>query len=363
MCIYGRCYGANPGRGGHSMTIKAGEKVFEARELLSEMFGTESERVIFTLNCTQALNTAIKGSVKKGDHVIISSLEHNSVLRPVHRLYERGIITYDIAFIDPFSEEKTVDNFIRLIKKETSLVVCTLVSNVFGTVLPVRKIGELCRKKGIRFILDGAQGAGAFKIDMKRDMIDILCIPCHKGLLGPMGTGAMLLSENVNPDSNIEGGTGSFSMSQNQPEALPDKFESGTLNLPGIAGVTEGIKFIKAFGGERAVHQKEMYLSDIFIEDLSVIKNVELYEFMKSKTKSPLIAFNVKNTHSEQVSAFLDKHAVAVRSGYHCSFLAHSYYKTEEQGVVRVTPGIFNTKKDVKTLSFLLNRFANDSKM
>lgn len=363
MCIYGRCYGANPGRGGHSMTIKAGEKVFEARELLSGMFGTESERVIFTLNCTQALNTAIKGSVKKGDHVIISSLEHNSVLRPVHRLYEREIITYDIAFIDPFSEEKTVDNFIRLIKKETSLVVCTLVSNVFGTVLPVRKIGELCRKKGIRFILDGAQGAGAFNIDMKRDMIDILCIPCHKGLLGPMGTGAMLLSENVNPDSNIEGGTGSFSMSQNQPEALPDKFESGTLNLPGIAGVTEGIKFIKAFGGERAVHQKEMYLSHILKEDLSVIKNVELYEFMKSKTKSPLIAFNVKNTHSEQVSAFLDKHAVAVRSGYHCSFLAHSYYKTEEQGVVRVTPGIFNTKKDVKTLSFLLNRFANENKM
>ena len=363
MCVYQRCYGANPGRGGHSLTLKAGEKVFRTRELLSEMFGTESERVIFTQNCTHALNTAIKGSVKKGDHIIISSLEHNSVLRPVHRLFERGLVTYDVAFVNPLSDEETLSNFRNLIKPNTTLVVCTYVSNVFGTVLPIRKIAELCRDKGLRFILDGAQAAGVFEIDMKRDLIDILCVPCHKGLLGPMGTGAMLLGENIKPDTNIEGGTGSFSMQKSQPDILPDKFESGTANLPGIAGVYEGINFIKCFGGERAVHNKEMYLADILKADLSVIKNVELYENMQGERKSPLVSFGIKNTHSEEVSAYLDKHGIAVRAGYHCSYLAHSNYNTEEYGVVRVTPGIFNIKKDIKTLSFLLNRFAIEDKI
>lgn len=357
MCFYQRCIGANPGRGGHSLTMKAGEKVFETREKLSSFFGTESERVVFTSNCTHALNTAIKGSVKKGDHVIISSLEHNSVLRPVHRLYERGFVTYDVAFVNPLSDTETVSNFEKLINERTTLVVCTHVSNVFGTVLPIKEISSLCRKKGIRFILDGAQGAGAFKIDMKKDNIDILCIPCHKGLLGPMGTGALLLNENVELQSTIEGGTGSFSLQKQQPDILPDKLESGTANLPGIAGVFEGVSFIERFGSERAVHQKEMYLADILREDLSVMKNVIIFDSMQGKRKSPLVSFNIKNTHSEEVSDYLDRHSIAVRAGYHCSFLAHSYYNTEENGVVRVTPGIFNTKKDIKSLAFLINRF------
>lgn len=363
MTYYQRCVGANPGRGGHTMTMKAGERVFDAREKLASFFGTESERVIFTLNCTHALNCAIKGSVTKGDHVIISSLEHNSVLRPVHRLKERGLITYDVAYVNPLSDEETLSNFEKLIRPNTSLIVCTYVSNVFGTVLPVKEIARLCKRHKIRFILDGAQAAGAFSIDMKDMEIDILCLPCHKGLLGPMGTGAMLLSENVNLQSNIEGGTGSFSLQKEQPDILPDKFESGTSNLPGIAGVYEGVKFIESFGGERAVHEKEMYLSDILREDLSVIKGVYTFSYMQGKTKSPLVSFNIKNTHSEEVSSYLDKHSVAVRSGYHCSFLAHSNYGTEQYGAVRVTPGIFNTKKDVKTLSFLINRFAIDDKI
>ena len=363
MAYAQRCYGANPGRGGHSMTMKAGAKVFEAREKLASFFGTESERVIFTLNCTHALNSAIKGSVKKGDHVIISSLEHNSVLRPVHRLSERGFITYDVAFVNPLSDEETLRNIENLIRPQTTVVICTYVSNVFGTMLPVKEIATLCKKHKIRFILDGAQAAGAFEINMAETEVDILCVPCHKGLLGPMGTGAMLLSENVDLQSNIEGGTGSFSLQKEQPDILPDKFESGTLNLPGIVGVYEGLKFIEGLGGERAVHQKEMYLADILREDLSVIKGVEGFNFMQGRVRSPLVSFGVKNTHSEEISAYLDKHSVAVRSGYHCSYLAHSFYGTEEKGVVRVTPGIFNTKKDIKTLSFLINRFAIDNKI
>ena len=363
MSYYQRCVGANPGRGGHRMTMKAGERVFEAREKLSGFFGAESERTAFTLNCTHALNTAIKGSVKKGDHIIISSLEHNSVLRPVHRLYERGIVTYDVALVNPLSDIETVKNFEKLINERTTLVVCTFVSNVFGTVLPVREIASLCRKRGIRFILDGAQGAGAFRIDIKKDNIDILCVPCHKGLLGPMGTGALLLNENIELESSTEGGTGSFSLQKKQPDVMPDKLESGTANLPGIAGVYEGISFVENFGGEKAVHDKEMYLADILREDLSVMKRVVSFGSMKGTVSSPLVAFNIENTHSEEVSDFLDQHSVAVRAGYHCSFLAHTYYNTEEYGIVRVTPGIFNTKKDIKTLSFLINRFAIGDKM
>lgn len=363
MAYYQRCVGANPGRGGHSLTMKAGAKVFDTREKLASFFGTESERVIFTLNCTHALNCAIKGSVKKGDHVIISTLEHNSVLRPVHRLFERGLITYDVAYVNPLSDTETVSNFEKLIRPETKLIVCTFVSNVFGTVLPIKEIAALCKMHQIRFILDGAQAAGTFKIDMKEIGADILCIPCHKGLLGPMGTGAMLLSENAELQSNIEGGTGSFSLQKNQPDILPDKFESGTHNLPGIAGVYEGVSFIENMGGERAVHEKEMYLSRFLREDLSVIKGVEAFSFMQGRVESPLVAFNVRKKHSEEVSEYLDRHGIAVRSGYHCSFLAHKNYGTEDFGAVRVTPGIFNTKKDIKTLSFLINRFAIDDKI
>ena len=278
MAYAQRCYGANPGRGGHRLSMKAGETVFRTRELLASFFNADSERVIFTSNCTESLNTAIKGSVEKGDHIIISSLEHNSVLRPVHRLYEREIVSYDIAYVNPLSDEETVRNFEKLINNNTKLIVCTYVSNVFGTVLPIKEISSLCRKRAIRFIVDAAQCAGIFRIDMKEDNIDVLCLPCHKGLFGPMGTGAMLLGEDVQLQSITEGGTGSFSLQKEQPDILPDKFESGTMNLPGIAGIYEGVNFIRKYGGERAIHRKEMYLSDILKEDLSTIKGVRIYD-------------------------------------------------------------------------------------
>ncbi len=363
MTFAQRDYGANPGRGGHRLTMKAGEKVFEAREALAELFSAKSERVVFTKNCTESLNLAIKGRVKKGDHIIISSLEHNSVLRPVHRLFERNLVTYDVAPVCPLNDEETVNNFHSLINEKTRIIVCTFVSNAFGTVLPIEKIGKLCKEKGITFIVDGAQGAGTLKIDMEEMNIDILCLPCHKGLFGPLGTGAMLIGENVDLESIIEGGTGSNSLSSIQPETLPEKLESGTVNLPGIAGTLEGIKFIKRFGGEEAIHQKEMYLSKILKEDLSIIRGAELYEEAESLRKAPVVAFNLFAFHSEQVATFLDKEGIAVRAGYHCSYLAHSFFETEESGVIRVSPGVFNSKKDIKNLVFSLNRFTKLNKM
>lgn len=350
--------GGNSGRGSHESAIKAGETVYDTREKLADMFSCESERVVFTFNCTLALNTAISGSISRGDHVIISSLEHNSVLRPVHALSSKGMITYSVARVNPLSDDETVKNFASLIKKETSLIVCTVVSNVFGTVLPIGRIGRLCRKRGIRFIVDGAQAAGMRKIDMKSSCIDILCLPGHKGLMGLTGTGALLLSQEIDVEPLIFGGTGSFSMLREQPSVYPDRLESGTLNLPGIASVGAGIDFINSVGGAAAVHEKEKQLTDMLYTDLSVMKNIILYPHLSGKNAAGIVAFNLRGRHSEQTGELLDSCGFAVRSGYHCAFLAHKSCKTEKTGVVRVSPGYFSTKKDIKNLIFYLNKIA-----
>lgn len=358
-----RFYGANPGRGGHKMSVRAGETVFGCRENLAQMFSCKEERTVFTLNCTHSLNLAVKGVLKKGDHAIISSLEHNSVLRPLENMREKGLISYDVAAVEPLDDEKTVKNFERLIRPNTRLILCTHASNVFGTVLPVKKLSALCKKHGLIFALDCAQSAGIFPIDMEKDGIDIVCAPGHKGLFGPMGTGILMFSENVEIESLVQGGTGSLSLQKSQPGIYPDSLESGTVNLPGIAGLSAGLDFIKSRGGERAIHEKETYLMKILKEDLSVIKNITVFDNMHSKIYSPTLSFVVNGEHSEQTAQKLDDRNIAVRAGYHCSYLAHSFCKTTRSGTVRVSPSVFNTKSDVKFFVFSLNLIANNGKM
>ena len=350
--------GANAGRGGHKMTMRAGEMVYSAREKAAEMFGAESERVIFTNNCTASLNTAIKGTLGKSDHVIISCLEHNSVLRPVHKLFKDGITTYSVADVNPSNKAETVKNFLSLINKHTSAVICTMVSNIFGTVLPIEELGRELKKRGILFIVDAAQGAGAYEIDIKRMNIDILCMPGHKGLMGPMGTGMMIMGEDVDVDSLCQGGTGSYSMSEKQPDIYPDKLESGTVNLPGIWGLKKGMDYISAVGGEEAIHRKEDYLCKVLREDLHSIKNIRLYDSVSGENPAPLVAFNVENISCEEVAELLNKDGFAVRAGYHCAYLAHKTFAENENGVVRVSPGWFSSKKDIKNLVFSLNKIA-----
>lgn len=350
--------GANAGRGGHRMTMRAGEMVYSAREKAAEMFSADSEKVIFTNNCTTALNTAVKGTLHKGDHVIISCLEHNSVLRPVHALAEKGFITYSVAMVYPADKAKTVKSFLSHINKSTTAVICTMVSNVFGTVLPVEVLGKELRKRGILFIADCAQSAGTYKIDMKEMNIDILCMPGHKGLMGPMGTGMMIMGEDVDVESLCQGGTGSFSMSENQPSVYPDKLESGTVNLAGIWGLKKGMDYIGAVGGEEAIHKKEDYLCKVLREDLHTINNIRLYDDTAGEKSAPLVAFNVKNISCEEVAGLLDKYGFAVRAGYHCAYLAHKTFAENENGIVRVSPGWFNSKKDIKNLVFYLNKIA-----
>ncbi len=355
--------GGSPGRGGHKNSIKAGETVFKARESLGAMFSCEAENVVFTDNCTTALNTAIKGVCKKGDRVLTSTLEHNSVLRPLEKLQTQGVISYETVKVNPLSDAETVKKFSEAADKKVKIIVCTFASNVFGTVLPIEEIGRLCRERDIIFIVDGAQAAGTIDIDMKRMNIDILCLPGHKGLFGPSGTGAMLLSGRVMPEELTQGGTGSNSMDKLQPLSLPDRYESGTLNFPGIAGLYSGVSFISSFGGVKAVHRKETELINILEEDLSVIKNIKLYPYMKSDISSPILSFNIGDYHSEEVAAYLDKYGIAVRAGYHCAGLAHKSYGTVDSGCVRVTPGIFNSKKDIKNLAFCCNKIALCKKM
>ena len=358
-----RFYGANPGRGGHKMSVRAGETVFGCRENLAQMFSCKEERTVFTLNCTHSLNLAVKGVLKKGDHAIISSLEHNSVLRPLENMREKGLISYDVAAVEPLDDEKTVKNFERLIRPNTRLILCTHASNVFGTVLPVKKLSALCKKHGLIFALDCAQSAGIFPIDMEKDGIDIVCAPGHKGLFGPMGTGILMFSKNIEIESLVQGGTGSLSLQKSQPGIYPDSLESGTVNLPGIAGLSAGLDFIKSRGGERAIHEKETYLMKILKEDLSVIKNITVFDNMHSKIYSPTLSFVVNGEHSEQTAQKLDDRNIAVRAGYHCSYLAHSFCKTTRSGTVRVSPSVFNTKSDVKFFVFSLNLIANNGKM
>ncbi|MBQ3136011.1 MAG: aminotransferase class V-fold PLP-dependent enzyme [Clostridia bacterium] len=358
-----RYSGGSPGRGGHKNTLKAGETVFKTRELLGEMFSCESEGVIFTDNCTTAINMAVKGVCRKGDIILTSTLEHNSVLRPLVKLEEKGIISFETVRINPLNDDDTVNNFRKAMSKNVRAVVCTFASNVFGTVLPIQRIGRLCKEQGVIFIVDGAQAAGALSIDMKRMNIDILCLPGHKGLYGPMGTGLMLLSGRVMPEELTQGGTGSFSMEKEQPLVIPDRYESGTLNYPGIAGLCSGVEFIRACGGEKTIHQWETELVKVLENDLSVIKGVKLFPHMKSSVCAPILSFNIGHRHSEEVSALLDKHNFAVRAGYHCARLAHENYGTAEKGCVRVTPGFFNSKKDIKNFVFCCNKIALGKKM
>ncbi len=363
MCLAGRNFGANPGRGGHSLSARAAEIVYRCREKLAEHFGCKSENVAFTVNCTTALNTAIKGVLKKGDHVIISSLEHNSVLRPVHALSEKGVISYSVAKVNPLDDNETLRNFAYHIKENTRAIITTHVSNVFGTVLPVEKLCALCKARGLLFILDGAQSAGSHRINLEKNGIDILCLPGHKGLLGPMGTGAVLFGEGVEPEALVQGGTGSHSLSPLQPEVYPDRLESGTLNLPGIAGLYQGVCFLENFGGERAVLERESELIKILSEDLSVVPQVKVYRKMQGGKNTNLLSFNLGDLHSELVASLLDKNAIAVRAGYHCSYLAHKTYQTSEKGSIRASAGIFNSKKDVKNLVNCLNKIAKDKKL
>ena len=343
---------ANPGRSGYKSALNAAESVFNCRQKIADFFSlSDVENCILTPSCTISLNTVIYGVLKKGDHVVISSFEHNSVLRPVKKLADKGIITYSIAQVFPGDDDSTVDSFRKCMNDKTKLLICTHASNVFGTKLPIKRIGALCKYYGVLFCVDAAQSAGVADINMENIEADFLCAPGHKGLYGPMGTGVLLINSKTIPESLYQGGTGSYTENLGEPMLLPDKFESGTVNLPGIAGLSAGVDFVRTKTVMR-IRNHEMNLILKLYNSLKSIKDVELYtQPPEEKYFVPLLSFNIKNKSSDEVSQILDsRFGICVRSGIHCSPLAHKSMKTEEKGTVRVCPSAFTSTKDIDYL-------------
>ncbi len=350
-----RYFGANPGRGGHRMAMKASEMLYEAREKTARFFSlSDPSGVVFTLNCTTALNIVIKGLVKSGDHIIISSLEHNAVLRPVEKLKKIGV-SYSIAKVCD-NDDDTLAVFRDCVRENTRLAVFTCASNVFGTRLPFGRIAALCHQYGIKTCVDAAQGAGLIPFDLSDSSVDYLCVAGHKGLYGPMGTGALLVNCDTLPDSLVEGGTGSNSADYSQPDFLPDRFESGTANFAGIVGLGEGIDFVNRMG-TKYILEKEIKEAQRIYDSFSQMKNVILYtDFPTSSRFTPVISFNIRGRNCEEVAELLsERYNIAVRSGLHCAPLAHKSMGTLDIGTVRAVPSAFTTKNDINSLIYAVN--------
>ena len=347
---------ANPGRSGHSLSQAVGEMVYKTREKVAKMFGADPTHVIFTHNCTESLNFVIKGVLNKGDSVIISSFEHNACARPVFKLFYDGEIECDIAEVIIGDSAATCRSFERLIRDNTKLIICTHASNVTGEILPIEELGKICKEKGILFAVDAAQTAGVLPIDMEKMGIDFLCVAPHKGLYSPMGTGILICRKELNK-TLIEGGTGTHSNMLTQPDDMPERLESGTLNIPGIAGLSAGIDFVNKTSLEK-IYKHELMLCKTLFEELSKIKGVKIYSQEPKEGKTvPVISFAVNGATSMTVGSYLSQKGIAVRAGLHCAPLAHFTLGTQDSGTVRVSPSAFNTKNDIKELISVIKSF------
>ncbi len=346
-------YGGNPGRSGHSLSIRAAQKVYEVRSLAAEIFGAEPENVAFTQNCTYALNMAIKGIMQYGGHMIISSYEHNSVARPSYRLTQTAGVRLSVADVSD-DDEKTVQTFEKLIDMDTKCICVTAASNVTGRALPVKALGELCKRHGICFIVDGAQACGVSELSLS-DGINFLCTAGHKSLYGPVGTGLLITDGEYSLSTIIEGGTGATSAEPEQTPTMPEKLESGTLNTAGILGLGEGIKFVKAKGINR-IREHEQRLCNRFVEGVKDIKNIRLYE--TDVRKLPIIAFNIGDMPSEQAASMLSDMGFALRGGLQCAPLAHNTLGTLAQGAVRFSPSVFNNTYQTDSLVMAIRKIS-----
>ena len=343
-------YGANPGRSGHEMSMNTAIKVFEAREAIADLFKVQNpQEVVFTLNCTHAVNMALKGALRTGDHVIISDLEHNAVLRPIHALARSGVITYNIAETFP-EHSKTIASFARYITPNTKMIACTHASNVFGIVLPIEGIAQLCKERNIMFLVDAAQTAGVLELKPRCWGIDFLCAAGHKGLYGPSGTGVLVTPHGSSMETIIEGGTGSFSASYEQPDEMPDRFESGTINTMGVLGLGAGVRFVR----DKTVEEIYTHEIKLTLETLAALRDtpgIELYTpSFGFGTHVPVLPFNIEGKSSEETTALLSDKGFALRGGLHCAPLAHYKFDTLERGCVRASFGAFNTIKQVNRL-------------
>ena len=353
-----RC-NANPGRSGHRAAIEAGRIVLDARQRLQSILGAEDATgVIFTLNCTDALNLAIKGSLNYGDHVITTLLEHNSVLRPLNELARRGRISLtmlpprDDGFIAP-------EDVRRAFRADTRLIAVTHASNVTGAIQPVAAIGQIAWEHGVRYLIDGAQALGAMPVNVQALSCDLYAFPGHKSLLGPQGTGGLYIRPGIELYTLREGGTGSSSDSMFQPEELPERYESGTVNLPGVAGLGAGCAFVASRLAQILSHERE--LTAALYEGLSKMDGVTLYSPAEEAARAGIVSFNLGDLSSSQTADALARADVAVRGGLHCAPGAHRFLGTLRRGAVRASVGHANTFEEVDQFLRTLREVSVDS--
>jgi len=341
--------GANPGRSAHRLSIEAGRVVYDAREAIAEIFGVSDPlRVVFGYNVTEALNLAIRGLLSPGDHVITGSLEHNSMMRPLRALEQEGVEVTTApcsreGFLDPADIEKAI-------RPNTTLIALNHASNVVGTLLPISEVGSIARKHGLLFLVDAAQTGGAYPINMQSCAIDLLAFTGHKSLLGPTGTGGLIVGERVNTalmKPLKRGGTGSYSEHEEQPDFLPDIYESGTPNVVGLAGLNAGVRWIIERGVD-AIRAHETLLAQRMIDGLAEIPGVILYGSMDARLQAPIISLNIAGVEPSDIGLRLDEeYDILCRVGLHCSPAAHRTIGTFPEGTLRLSLGIFNTENDV----------------
>ena len=339
----------NAGRGGYKAAAKAADLVFAARERIGQLFGVEDvSQIVFTHNATHSLNLAIKGLAQKGD-CIISGYEHNSVVRPLNAMEKNGV-NVKTAKARLFDTDGMIKSFKDGITAQTKLAVCTHMSNAFGFILPVKEIDALCYSKGIPLIIDASQSAGC--IDVKLSDLRAtraICMPGHKGLYGPQGTGVLICRDGSELKTIIEGGTGSLSVEAKQPDLMPDKFESGTLNVPGIAGLSEGVEYILQKGIDN-IFKYTSSLIECLVYDLLKLPEIRIYAAKEKKLQGGVVSFNVNGFSAEEIAEQLNERNISVRSGMHCAPLAHKTVGTLN-GTVRVSVSSFTTEDEI--LKFL----------
>ncbi|HEY8528742.1 MAG TPA: aminotransferase class V-fold PLP-dependent enzyme [Paenibacillaceae bacterium] len=343
-------YGANPGRGSHGLALQAGRVLLEARQALARLFRVANPNdIIFTLNTTHALNIAIQGSLRPGDHAVTTAIEHNSIRRPLEAMRRlRGVdVTYvrtdEAGRLDPA-------DLVAALRPNTRLVAVTHSSNLLGTLLPVGEIGAVTRSRGILFLVDAAQTAGTVDIDVEAMNIDLLAFPGHKGLMGPLGTGGLYIRPDVELEPLMYGGTGSRSEEPAQPEVRPDKYEAGSPNTVGIAGLGAGVRFVL----ERSVREiaaKERMLTRRLMDGLRDIPGVRILGPGPEEERTAIVSFVLEGIDPAETAFRLDReYGIAVRAGYHCAPLAHERAGTLDRGAVRASPGYFNSEADIDAL-------------
>jgi len=350
MADFNAHVGANPGRSGHRLSVEASRIIFNARETIASLLGAgDPHTVIFTRNATEGINTIVRGLLKPGNHVITSAMEHNSVMRPLRALEAEGI---ELSIVQCSGTGDIVtDDVIAMIRKNTRMIIITHASNVTGTIMPVAEIAEMAHAKGVLVCVDAAQSAGSLPINVLKDNIDILVFTGHKSLNGPQGTGGFYIRKGLeNLVSPLErGGTGSRSEFEEHPDFMPDRFESGTPNTIGIAGLGAGAAHVAAIGID-TIRKHEISVTELFLDGISSIKGIKIYGDMNPQRRTALVSFTIEGLSPSEISFELDERFnIMSRPGLHCAPSAHRTIGTFSDGTVRFSFGIFTTEEEIMT--------------